>query len=327
MSGGADVSRGHFEKLMLFSVIIPSYNRARFIEATLESVRAQECQDYETIVVDDGSTDETMSILGRHPSVQVLRQDNKGRGPARNYGVSKSSGEYIAFLDSDDIWFPWTLQTFADVIRDQNEPDLIAARLFEFWNDRELEAIKKAPLEVDVFDDYYAASHKSYFVGACMTIIRREAFLAVGGFTSRPIYAEDCDLALRLGLVRKFVQILAPVTLGYRQHGTNARRDYARLYSGTVLLVDSERAGRYPGEAASESDRLRLVTLHTRPFSVACIKHGWQRYGWDLYWKTFGWHLRLLRWKYLLGFPVLAAWCALRRQTTGETAQIREETP
>ena len=310
---------------MLFSVIIATYNRARFIEATLESVLAQEFKDYETVVVDDGSTDETMSILQKYPWVQVLRQNNKGPGAARNYGASQANGEYIAFLDSDDIWFPWTLQTFAHIIRSENEPDLVAAKLFEFWSDRELQEVKKVPLKIDVFDDYYSASHKSYFVGACMTVIRKEVFLKVGGFHSRPIYAEDCDLTMRLGLVEKFVQILSPVTLGYRQHGTNARRDYPRLHAGTLHLVDSERAGKYPGGVTSESDRLRLVTLHTRPFSVACINHGWQRYGWNLYWKTFGWHLRLLRWKYLLGFPVLAAWCALRQQGPNKTAQILEE--
>ena len=298
---------------MLFSIIIPTFNRAQFIRATLNSVRAQEFKDYEVIAVDDGSTDETISILRGCPWIRVFQQDHKGPGVARNYGVGQASGEYIAFLDSDDIWFPWTLQTFADLLFNQDHPDLIAARLFEFFNDRELERISRENLKIEVFPDYYASSRKCYFVGACMMVIRRKVFLETGGFSNEPVYAEDCDLALRLGLVRGFVQILSPITLGYRQHSSNARRDYGRIYRGTVQLVESERGGKYPGGEARKFDRVRLVTLHTRPFSLACVKHEYHRAGWTLYWKTILWHVRMLRWKYLLGFPVLAVWHAIRR--------------
>src|SRR6266404_4092415 len=160
----------------LFSIIVPTYNRALYIRATLDSVRAQEFTDYEVIAVDDGSTDKTLSILRETPSVRVLQQDNKGPGAARNYGVSQASGVYIAFLDSDDLWFPWTLKTFADVINKQNHPDLIAARLMEFRNDYELRQVKNEPLRIDVFQDYYATSRERYFVGACMMIVRRTVF-------------------------------------------------------------------------------------------------------------------------------------------------------
>ncbi|PYL17170.1 MAG: family 2 glycosyl transferase, partial [Verrucomicrobia bacterium] len=139
---------------MLFSVVIPTYNRASYLRATLDSLQAQEFTDYETIVVDDGSTDGTLSILSETPWVRVLRQENKGPGAARNLGASQCSGQYIAFLDSDDVWFPWTLKTFAEAIRVQNEPDLVAAKLFEFYHERELESVKEEPLKVDIFQDY-----------------------------------------------------------------------------------------------------------------------------------------------------------------------------
>src|SRR5438876_11839154 len=112
---------------MLFSVIIATYNRARYIRATLDSLQAQEFTDYETIVVDDGSTVETMSILQRHRWIRVLREDNKGPGAACNYGASQASGEYIAFLDCDDIWVTWTLLTFSKAIEKYHNPAVIAA--------------------------------------------------------------------------------------------------------------------------------------------------------------------------------------------------------
>ena len=304
-----------------FSVITATYNRAKFITATLESLKAQEFKDFEVIVVDDGSTDNTLELLKPHSSwLKVFQEQNAGPGRARNVAVSHATGEYLAFLDSDDIWFPWTLSTFAEVIDQHSKPDLIAAKLRLFSENKELAMVKRQPLRVEAFPDYYASSHKRYFVGACMMVVRRDVFQKVGGFTERRIYAEDCDLALRFGLANGFVQIIAPVTFGYRQHASNACKDWGMINKGTMNLVTQERAGKYPGGPARKPNRLRLITLHTRPFSVACLENGYQRLGWKLYWTTAGWNLRILRWKYLFGFPVLALFCVLRlwRFQTGQ---------
>ena len=296
-----------------FSVITATYNRAKFITATLESLKAQEFKDFEVIVVDDGSTDNTLELLKPHSSwLKVFQEQNAGPGRARNIAVSHATGEYLAFLDSDDIWFPWTLSTFAQVIEQQGRPVLVAAKLKLFWHDEELAAVKREPLRVEAFPDYYASSHKRYFVGACMMVVQRDAFQKVGGFTERRIYAEDCDLALRFGLANGFVQIIAPVTFGYRQHATNACKDWVMINKGTRNLVEQESAGKYPGGPARKRNRLRLITLHTRPFSVACLENGHQDLGWKLYWATAGWHLRIFRWKYLFGFPVFALFCVMR---------------
>jgi glycosyltransferase involved in cell wall biosynthesis/predicted SAM-dependent methyltransferase len=294
-----------------FSVIIATYNRAKYITATLESLKAQEFKDFEAIVVDDGSTDNTLELLKPHRSwLKVFQEQNGGPGRARNVGIGHATGEYIAFLDSDDIWFPWTLSTFADVAEQHSNPDLIATRLKLFWRDRELAMVEREPLRVEAFPDYYASSHKRYFVGAGMMVVRRGVFHNAGGFTERRIYAEDADLALRFGVVDRFAQILSPVTLGYRQHETNACKNWNMIAKGTMNLVAKERAGKYPGGSARKCDRLRLVTLHTRPFSVAYLKNGHQKRGWVLYWATASWHVRIFRWKYLFGFPVVSLLCA-----------------
>jgi cellulose synthase/poly-beta-1,6-N-acetylglucosamine synthase-like glycosyltransferase len=94
----------------LFSIVIPTFNRERLIAATLESVLAQTEGDFEVIVVDDGSTDGTEAALAPwRDRLTFVRQPNQGPGPARNLGAARAKGEYIAFLDSDDLWFPWTL--------------------------------------------------------------------------------------------------------------------------------------------------------------------------------------------------------------------------
>src|SRR5438045_1060854 len=122
-----------------FSVIIATYNRAEYITATLESLKTQEFKDFEVIVVDDGSTDNTLELLKSQGSwLTIFQEQNSGPGRARNVAVDHATGEYLAFLDSDDIWFPWTLSTFAEVIEQHGSPDLIAAKLRLFSENKEL---------------------------------------------------------------------------------------------------------------------------------------------------------------------------------------------
>src|SRR4051794_5139151 len=102
---------------MRFSVIIPTYNRLQLLKEALDSVWRQTFTDYEVIVVDDGSTDGTRDYLeSLGDKLRFFVQPRRGPGAARNLAAQHANGEYLAFLDSDDLWFPWTLATFAEVI-------------------------------------------------------------------------------------------------------------------------------------------------------------------------------------------------------------------
>ncbi len=107
-----------------FSIIVPTYNRAASIQATLDSCFAQTCTDFELIVVDDGSTDDTLDALAaiEDPRLVVLPQENAGPAAARNHGMRTARGDYIAFLDSDDIWYPHFLASAQAQLA--AEPDL-----------------------------------------------------------------------------------------------------------------------------------------------------------------------------------------------------------
>ena len=134
----------------MFSVVIPTYNRANLLPKTLDSVFAQTFKNYEVIVVDDGSTDGTQDYLKWSENrITVLTQPNRGPGAARNLGVRHAKGEYIAFLDSDDLWFPWTLQVYAEVVRSENCPSFIAGKPHWFWNESELEKLGQAAVRTD----------------------------------------------------------------------------------------------------------------------------------------------------------------------------------
>ena len=107
---------------MRFSIIIPAYNAEAYLQRCLDSIFAQEFDDYEVIVVNDGSTDGTVTLLEGYPQVKVIHQENHGMATARNRGIDKAKGEYILFVDSDDELMPHALSNLAPQI---NGKDII----------------------------------------------------------------------------------------------------------------------------------------------------------------------------------------------------------
>jgi glycosyltransferase involved in cell wall biosynthesis len=112
------------DKPLFFSVIIPTYNRATHIQQTLESVLVQKYAHFEIIVVDDGSTDSTKEVVNAFgsPKIRYVYQENGERGKARNMGMSLAQGDYITFLDSDDIFYPQHLELAAENLLKQEHP-------------------------------------------------------------------------------------------------------------------------------------------------------------------------------------------------------------
>lgn len=287
----------------LFSVIIPTFNRAELLRQTLESVWRQTFTDYEVIVVDDGSTDETGAWLSDVASkVNLITQQHAGPGVARNKGAEHARGEYLAFLDSDDLWFPWTLATVAELIAKHNQPALVSAKLVSFKDPSELDGVTQTPTSAEVFSDYFASSDRDCFVGAGMTFVKRDEFLEVGGFSSRQINLEDHDLILRLGTAAGFVLIVDPPTLGWRRHDASTADKSLRSFEGCRHLIENEQRGVYPGGKIRSIARRRIITRHIRPWAVTFARTGEWRPAWSLYNSTFVWNLSLNRWRFLLGF-------------------------
>ena len=291
----------------LFSVIIPTYNRRELLLRALASVRAQTFTDYEVIVVDDGSTDGTWEELQALDSrVRALHQHNAGPGAARNLGAQHATGNYLAFLDSDDLWFPWTLASFAELILQNSSPAILSAKLIEFVDEVDLASVAEKPVKAEVFPDYYASCRRGYFVGAGMAVLRRAEFSKTGGFTTLRINAEDHDLILRMGNAPGFVQITEPVALGWRRHLGSVTMDVHRSFEGSGYLIEQELRGAFPGGASRAHERAHIITRRTRPVSLNCLRSGLRCEAWQLYRATFIWHLRFRRWKYLVGWPAKA---------------------
>ncbi len=301
-----------------FSVVIPVYNRAEMLRDALRSVFAQEFKDYEVIVVDDGSTEDLHPVIAEFGDrIILIRQANSGPGVARNTGVEHARGEYIAFLDSDDIWFPWTLSCYANAIENTGLPAMLSGRIMEFNSQAELDRVEYTSAEWSQYVDYLNSSSALVPSSSCQLVVRRTEFVRVNGFTNEKINAEDHDFTLRMGTCEGFVYISAPALVGYRLHSASLTGSIDKTYCGVLHLVREENQGHYPGRHQRQIDRRRLLTAHIRPVSLALVERGQLSKAWQLYWESFTWHFWLGRLKYLVGFPLLVLTSHIRRRVSG----------
>lgn len=305
----------------LFSVVIPTYNRAAFVGETLASVFAQTFADFEIIVVDDGSTDGTAEFIrGLNAAIRLICTANGGPGAARNRGVREARGRYVAFLDSDDLWLPWTLGVFAEAIATFNSPIILSGSFVQISRECEVAAIVRGPLKMLCFDDYLGASRKSYSTGSGTCVFSRQAVLATPFLEDR-FNGEDHDVMLRLGTRRGFVWIESPSTLAYRRHPQSETYNPTSGAMGILRLLRRERERVYPGGQTRVADRRRILARHARPISLICLREGLVWPGWEVYRSTFLWNVQLGHWRFVVAFPVLSLRSVVRARASTQRQQ------
>ena len=190
----------------LVSVVVASFNGERFLAETLDSVFAQDYEPYEVVFVDDGSTDRTSEIAQRYPLRYVARE-NGGLAAARNTGVAEARGEYVTFIDDDDLMPPDRLSLQAKRLADHAELGCVLGR--QEWIDAP-DWLPRDPVFGDLAGIPLAAA-----------MVRRNALDDVGGFDESFRYAEDRDLLVRLREHGVGIDVLAEVVLLRRYHGQN----------------------------------------------------------------------------------------------------------
>jgi glycosyltransferase involved in cell wall biosynthesis len=290
-----------------FSVIVPTFNRVELLRSTVDSILAQRYGDFELIIVDDGSRDKTLEWLrALGAKATVLRQSNQGPGSARNRGAKIAAGEYLAFLDSDDVWFPWTLEVYREAIGRCKSTAFLAGKPYVFSDDRDLELAKQEVLKLERFEDYLSSGDQWRWWGVSSFVIRREMFIGAGGFLEDRANSEDADLALKLGVAPGFVQITSPATFAYRVHAANMKDNLGRTLAGIRYILNTEKGDQYPGGTARARERREILSRHMRPVALDCLREGNQREAWKLYTSTFAWNISLGRFRYLVGFPIIA---------------------
>jgi glycosyltransferase involved in cell wall biosynthesis len=198
---------------MLCSVVIPVHDGARFLDATLASVRAQDYRPIEVIVVDDGSTDETPAVLTRWPDAIVVRQERGGTAAARNAGVARARGDFIALDDADDLWVPHKLRVQIGHLVAHPELGYVVAHYRNF-----LEPGTPRPAwlgEQQLLEPQPGA------IGNL--VIRAEALRRIGPFD--PADWSDFDWSLRARDAGIAAAVLPEVLLHRRVHDRNASHE------------------------------------------------------------------------------------------------------
>ncbi len=178
------------------SVIIPSYNREWIIREAIDSVLNQKYRNFELIVVDDGSTDNTVKILSSYrDKITVIRQENKGVSAARNRGIKKASGHLIAFLDSDDLWLPYKLEKQVEFFN--SNPDALICQTEEIWMKNQVRVNPKRRHK-KLSGMIFKPSLSLCLVSPSAVMIDKKLFDIVGLFDENLPACEDYDFWLRI---------------------------------------------------------------------------------------------------------------------------------
>ncbi len=210
---------------MLVSAIIPTFNRLGLVREALASVRAQRGVAYETIVVDDGSSDGTAAALEREfaGGVRVVRSERRGVAAARNVGVAMSRGDLIAFLDSDDLWLPDKLAAQVDFL--QRHPAASVCQTEEIWV-RNGVRINPRAHHRKPSGDIFEASLRLCLVSPSAVMLRRSLFDRLGGFDETLAVCEDYDLWLRMARDTAVWLIDRPLVIKRGGHADQLSRQF-----------------------------------------------------------------------------------------------------
>ncbi|SEG07423.1 glycosyltransferase family 2 protein [Flavobacterium urumqiense] len=186
-----------------FSVIIPLFNKEKFIEATLKSVLNQTFIDFEILIINDGSTDNSVTIIEGFddPRIRYFFKENAGVSSARNDGIEKAQSNYISFIDADDYWYPDFLEEMFKIIQNYPQQKVFSAAI-------EIETSKKViPASYSIIRtndceivNYFTASSKETVICTSCAVFHKSIFEETGNFDITVKSGQDTDLWIRIGM-------------------------------------------------------------------------------------------------------------------------------
>ena len=259
------------------SVIIPTYNRAGYLQEALASVFAQTLAPWEVIVIDDGSTDETTQVVQNQPHpLRFYQQTHKGVAEARNVGLREASGDLIAWLDSDDLWETDFLATVVSLLTHNKALDGVytGTTMIDAHGVRLRSSVRTEPP-----DRLYEALIRGNFLATPSVVVRKACYDQVGDFDSQLRIAEDYDMWLRLtgefflaGIPRPLVRI--------RVHATNTISDIDGLCQARLTLLEKH-FGTLQGNGDALSEISRIAYGYAfRAIATQYIEDGQPGLGW-----------------------------------------------
>lgn len=220
------------------TVLIPVYNGVNYLRQAIDSVLAQTFTDYELLVVDDGSTDDTWSVIQSYGAkLRALRKENGGVASALNLGLQQARGEWIAWLSHDDAFLPEKLAVHLEYLARNPQ---FRASYSDYWV-MDGEGKRQGVLHMPSYPPERFVRHlfQCCFVHGCASLIHRDCFAAVGPFPedARFRYTQDADMWLRIARRFPFLHIPEPLTL-WRYHAGQDSRNLKQTFAGARAYLE-----------------------------------------------------------------------------------------
>lgn len=262
----------------LVSIVVPAYNRADTIGATLDSITSQTGWPFEIIVIDDGSSDDTAAIARRHgPQARVIVQPNQRRSAARNNGAKVANGEFLYFFDSDDLMEPGAIARLAGCLASHPDAAVAYGCALQFVDDPAT-AVPRMP-QCDTSGDLLGQHLERPFLIPIMAMVRKEWFERVGGMTTRLDYCEDYHFFLKLSALGGPYQCIggAPVAR-YREYATTRIPGSVHMqgFVTALRMIAADYGDRLPPESRLDYYRARSEAAYSRHL----LREGQTRKAW-----------------------------------------------
>ncbi|WP_414620607.1 glycosyltransferase family 2 protein [Calothrix sp. CCY 0018] len=227
-----------------FTVVMPAYNAAAYLSQTIESVLSQTFTNFELIIIDDGSTDDTAAIADKYNKiderVKVLVQCNQGVSATRNQGINLSQSKYIAFIDADDKWFPKNLKFHLEHL--EKNPDLgVSYAKVEFLNPDGSHTGKIARGRLTKLQPQHFL-YENPTMTVSNIVVRRQVFEDIGCFDCTMSYSEDMDFLFRVVCSHWKIEGIEQVLIGYRTTQGGLSSQLYKMEEGWETLMDKARA-------------------------------------------------------------------------------------
>ena len=228
---------------MKYSVVIPLYNKENYICKTVNSVLSQHFQDYEIIVVNDGSTDCSLEKVSEIKSdkLKIINQENQGVAVARNTGIEHASGEYIAFLDADDEWKSDYLETIDELTEKYPQSDIYVTAYNVIMGKEKVKHSTQLGSEPGCLENYWLTLKYSYdFVWTSATVIKKAAILKAGGFRAGEKIGQDLDLWVRVARNNTKVAYSPKLCVNYNRMAEANARNRVKVAWAKAYIQDLE---------------------------------------------------------------------------------------
>lgn len=267
------------------SVVMAAKNYARFLPAAVESVRAQSFADWELLIIDDGSSDHTPDAVRSFLAdrrVRYFRSDRLGQPRAKDLGIGLSRGEFVAFLDADDVWLPTKLEKQLAIFRTKPEVGVVFCRrslIDEAGRPLAAARVTENPPSGRVLGAMFVQN----FVCFSSAVVRREVFAHVGAFDPQWDLAIDYDLWLRMARHHQFDSVEEELVLYRTGHGNLSKRLSDRVATAMSIMHRAETrydvADEVPGDVIAEgyASTCRTIGYTMRPSEPAtAVRWYWQ---------------------------------------------------